>query len=88
MEVLLHRCSRGAVPTAAGAVLTEWAQRLLGCDGEVDLAIASLRADARAHLAGAASMTVAEHLLPRGWWPCARSRWRPVRCRCRWCSPR
>lgn len=62
---VLHRSARGSTLTASGTVLVEWASRLLDVADEVDGAIASLRTDRRRELYIAASMTVAEHLVPR-----------------------
>jgi DNA-binding transcriptional LysR family regulator len=62
---LLVRTVAGTTATPSGAVLTEWAGRLLEVAAEVDLALMSLRTQHRAHLTVAPSMTVAEHLLPR-----------------------
>lgn len=62
---VLHRSARGSTLTASGTVLVEWASRLLDVANEVDGAIASLRTDRRRELQVAASMTVAEHLVPR-----------------------
>ena len=62
---LLLRSPRGSSLTAAGTLLVEWAARLLDVAAEVDQGIAALRADRSERLRVAASMTVAEHLLPR-----------------------
>ncbi|MBA8795938.1 molybdate transport repressor ModE-like protein [Friedmanniella endophytica] len=62
---LLHRGARGTGLTAAGRVLVEWSARLLAVAGEVDAAIGALRDERDRTLRIAASMTVAEHLLPR-----------------------
>ncbi|MBB6629444.1 LysR family transcriptional regulator [Nocardioides sp. KIGAM211] len=62
---LLDRGARGTALTAAGAVLVEWAERILEVAQEVDGAITALRSDVRRELNVAASMTVAEQLLPR-----------------------
>ncbi|GAB7190698.1 LysR family transcriptional regulator [Kineococcus sp. NUM-3379] len=70
---LLLRSPRGSRLTEAGTVLVEWAARLLDVASEVDHGIATLRADRSERLRVAASMTVAEHLLPR-WLITVRSR--------------
>ncbi|MET0929827.1 MAG: LysR family transcriptional regulator [Aeromicrobium sp.] len=62
---VLHRGARGSTLTASGTVLVEWASRLIDLAEEVDGAIATLRGDSRRELHVAASMTVAEHLVPR-----------------------
>lgn len=62
---VLHRSARGSTMTASGTVLVEWASRLLDVAEELDNAIASLRTDRSRELHVAASMTVAEHLVPR-----------------------
>lgn len=62
---VVQRSARGSTMTESGAVLVEWASRLLEVADEVDGAIASLRTDLRRELHVAASMTVAEHLVPR-----------------------
>ena len=62
---LLLRSPRGSRLTEAGTVLVEWAARLLDVAAEVDHGIETLRAGRSERLRVAASMTVAEHLLPR-----------------------
>jgi molybdate transport repressor ModE-like protein len=62
---LLSRGARGTSPTAAGALLVEWGARLLQVAEEVDTSIVALRTDRDRELRIVASMTVAEHLLPR-----------------------
>ncbi len=62
---LLQRGSRGSTPTPAGAVLVEWSTRLLTVADEVEAAIGSLRTGRDRELRIVASMTIAEHLLPR-----------------------
>lgn len=62
---VLRRGARGSSLTPSGTVLVEWASRLLEIADEVDGAIATLRDDVRRELHVAASMTVAEHLVPR-----------------------
>ena len=63
---LLRRGARGTSLTPAGTVVVEWAARLLQVAGEVDAPPAALRDERDRGLRIAASMTVAEHLLP-GW---------------------
>lgn len=62
---LLTRSPQGSRLTEAGAVVCEWATRLLEMAGELDAGLAALRGEARATLRIAASLTVAEYLLPR-----------------------
>ena len=62
---LLHRSARGTTLTAAGSLLVEWAGRLLQVAEEVDASITALRSTRDRALRVVASMTVAEHLLPR-----------------------
>ena len=61
---LLDRDPRGSRLTPAGALLVDWAAPLLAQAGGLDSGIASLRRARDAQLRVAASLTVAEHLLP------------------------
>lgn len=63
---LVQRGARGSMMTPAGVVLVEWATRLDELADEVAGAIETLRERRDRGLRIAASMTVAEHLLP-GW---------------------
>jgi len=63
---LLVRGARGSTLTPQGALLADWARGVLGAAAVLDAGIASLRGDLDARLRVAASLTVAEHLLP-GW---------------------
>lgn len=63
--ILLTRSPNGTRPTEAGAVVVEWAERLLAAAAEFDTGVAALRGERRQRLQIAASLTVAEHLLPR-----------------------
>jgi DNA-binding transcriptional LysR family regulator len=61
---LLARTRRGSTLTAAGELVTGWAVRVLD-DLEVLVeGTAALRRESSGHLTVAASLTVAEHLLP------------------------
>jgi DNA-binding transcriptional LysR family regulator len=62
---LIERSKRGSALTSAGEVVCGWAQRVLG---EVDALVRGAEAlrHESGHLTVAASLTVAEHLLP-GW---------------------
>ena len=63
---LATRTPRGAQLTPQGAVVVQWADRLLQTAAEMDAGLAALREDSRSTLRVSASLTVAEHLLP-GW---------------------
>ena len=63
---LLVRGARGSTLTPQGALLADWARGVLGAAAVLDAGIASLQGDLDARLRVAASLTVAEHLLP-GW---------------------
>lgn len=63
---LLTRTRRGSALTETGELVVQWADRVLEAAEQLDAGIASLRSDQRAHLSIAASLTIAEHLLP-GW---------------------
>ncbi len=62
---LLSRGARGTTLTASGTLMVEWAARMLQVAEEVDASIAALRGARDRELRIVASMTVAEHLLPR-----------------------
>jgi DNA-binding transcriptional LysR family regulator len=64
--VLLQRTPRGSSLTPAGVVVSEWAARLLVLADEMDAGLLALRGDAQRTLRVAASLTIAEYLLP-GW---------------------
>ena len=61
---LLERTSRGARLTTAGQLVVGWAAPVLAKAADLDAGITSLRADLHGHLRVAASLTVAEYLLP------------------------
>jgi len=61
---LLARSPRGSSLTPAGLVVSAWASRLLSLAGEIDAGLAALRQDARTTIRVAASLTIAEYLLP------------------------
>lgn len=63
---VLTRSPRGSTLTPEGALLAEWARGVLAAAGVLEAGIASLRSDHAERLRVAASLTVAEHLLP-GW---------------------
>lgn len=62
---LLSRGARGTTLTASGTLMVEWAARMLQVAEEIDASIAALRGERDRELRIVASMTVAEHLLPR-----------------------
>lgn len=63
---LVRRSPQGSRLTADGVVVAEWAARLLDAAAEFEAGLTALRRDRRARLRVAASLTVAERLLP-GW---------------------
>lgn len=63
---LLTRGRGGSELTPTGELIVQWADRVLEAAERLDAGIAALHADRRAHLSIAASLTIAEHLLP-GW---------------------
>ena len=65
-EPLVARSKRGSSLTATGELVVQWADRVLDAAQALDAGITALRADRRGHLDIAASLTIAEHLLP-GW---------------------
>jgi molybdate transport repressor ModE-like protein len=65
-ESLVVRTRRGSELTPTGELVLQWAARVLEAAEELDAGITAVRTDRRGHLAIAASLTIAEHLLP-GW---------------------
>ncbi len=65
-DSLVSRTRRGSELTQTGELMAQWAARVVEAAEELDAGIASLRGGRRAHLAIAASLTIAEHMLP-GW---------------------
>jgi molybdate transport repressor ModE-like protein len=63
-ESLVVRTRRGSGLTSTGELVVQWAARVLEAAEELDVGITALRSDRRGHLAVAASLTIAEHLLP------------------------
>ena len=72
-EPLLVRSRQGSELTETGELLAQWTAKVVEAAYELDAGIASLRRDRRAHLDVAASLTIAEHLLP-GWMVALRTR--------------
>ncbi|WP_203338362.1 LysR family transcriptional regulator [Nocardioides limicola] len=64
-ETLLVRTRRGSELTQTGELVVQWAGRVLEAAAQLDAGIAALRSDRQDHLTIAASLTIAEHLLPR-----------------------
>ena len=62
---VINRSTRGSTLTAAGALLADWATRVIDAAHELDVAMSALRTERDDHLDVAASYTVAEYLLPR-----------------------
>jgi molybdate transport repressor ModE-like protein len=63
---LLERSRRGSTLTPAGMVVSEWGSRLLALAAEMEAGLATLQRNVQSTLRIAASLTVAEYLLP-GW---------------------
>jgi molybdate transport repressor ModE-like protein len=61
---LVRRSPRGSSLTPQGAVIAEWAARLLEVAAGLDAGIAALRTDRRSRLRVSSSSTIAEQLLP------------------------
>ena len=62
---LVVRTTRGSQLTQAGVVVAEWADQLIGVAQRVDAGIATLRTESRIRVKVAASLTIAEQLMPR-----------------------
>ncbi|HSV37956.1 MAG TPA: LysR family transcriptional regulator [Nocardioidaceae bacterium] len=63
---LLARTKRGSALTTTGELVVQWASRVMDAAEQLDAGITALRQGSRGHLAIAASLTIAEYLLP-GW---------------------
>lgn len=63
---LLHRAPTGSQLTSEGAAVVDWARGVLDAAHELSVSLAALRASHSGRLRVAASLTVAEHLVP-GW---------------------
>ncbi len=61
---VFDRGPSGVRPTAEGALLLEWAGRILDAAEELASGVAALRGERRGGVAVAASMTIAEYLVP------------------------
>lgn len=62
---LLSRGSHGSRLTESGILLAQWASKVVEAAEQLDVAIASLRTDRQVEVHVAASLTLAEHLVPR-----------------------
>lgn len=62
---LLDRSARGSRLTEHGALVADWAREAVDAAAAMDAGLRSLRASAQSRLRVAASLTVAEYLLPR-----------------------
>ncbi|GAB0107856.1 LysR family transcriptional regulator [Nocardia sp. JMUB6875] len=62
---VLERTTLGSRPTAAGALIAEWARDVVDAAERLDAGIDSLRAQRDSRLRVAASQTVAEYLFPK-----------------------
>jgi molybdate transport repressor ModE-like protein len=69
---LLARTRRGSALTQTGELVVQWASRVLDAAEQLDAGLTALRQDRRGRLAVAASLTIAEYLLP-GWLVAVRS---------------
>lgn len=63
---VFNRSTGGVRPTAEGALILEWASHVLATAQELASGVAAIRGERRAGLTVAASMTIAEYLVP-GW---------------------
>lgn len=63
-EPLITRSKRGSELTQTGELVVQWADQVLHAAQKLDAGVASIRIDRRGHLDIAASMTIAEYLLP------------------------
>ena len=61
---LIDRSPRGSTLTPAGALVADWAQAVADAAAALDAGVTALRRERESKLRVAASMTVAEYLLP------------------------
>ncbi|MEV4439278.1 LysR family transcriptional regulator, partial [Streptomyces sp. NPDC049577] len=71
---LVERSPRGSRLTATGVLVTDWARRVVEAAEAFDAGAQALRARRDSRLRVAASMTIAEYLLP-GWLIALRAQW-------------
>jgi molybdate transport repressor ModE-like protein len=62
---LVDRSPRGSRLTEAGALVADWARAAVDAAADLEAGVAALRAERDMHLRVAASLTVAEYLLPK-----------------------
>jgi DNA-binding transcriptional LysR family regulator len=62
---LIDRSPRGSTLTRAGALVAGWAQTVADAAADLDASVSALRQERQSRLRVAASMTVAEYLLPK-----------------------
>ncbi len=62
---LVHRSPRGTTLTPEGAAVADWAREVLAASDRLEAGTAALRREHDSELQIAASMTIAEYLLPR-----------------------
>lgn len=62
---LLERTPQGSTMTPDGSLFVDWSRRVLEAARELQVASLALRSNRESHLRVAASMTVAEYLVPR-----------------------
>ncbi|KRF14133.1 hypothetical protein ASG90_14725 [Nocardioides sp. Soil797] len=70
---LVARTRKGSELTAHGDLVVQWASRVIDAAEQLDAGVAALRQGRRGHLAVAASLTIAEYLLP-SWLVAVRAR--------------
>src|ERR1700741_4378299 len=63
---LIERSPRGSTLTRAGALVADWAQAAVHAAAALDAGVSALRRERDSRLRIAASLTIAEYLLP-GW---------------------
>jgi molybdate transport repressor ModE-like protein len=71
---LIERSASGSRLTPEGAMVADWAREVIRAAGRLEAGVAALRAQHEDRLRVAASMTIAEYLIP-GWLVELRNRW-------------
>ncbi len=61
---LLERSPGGSAPTQAGALVAEWAEGIIRATNQLTAGVEALKSKTTGHLRLAASLTIAEYLLP------------------------
>jgi molybdate transport repressor ModE-like protein len=64
-DAVIERSARGSRLTPTGALVADWARPVVEAATALDTGLAALRAERSTHLRIAASLTVAEYLVPR-----------------------